>query len=89
MNVARKQTFYLLLVLTGVHRLDARLIYLPPYSPDFNPIEEAFSFIKGWLHRHETEYTDVDQLPWLIDGAIQEITREISLSLFADCGYVY
>jgi transposase len=26
-----------------------KLIYLPPYSPDFNPIEETFSFIKAWL----------------------------------------
>jgi transposase len=25
------------------------LLYLPPYSPDFNPIEEAFSQIKGFL----------------------------------------
>jgi transposase len=24
-----------------------KLLYLPPYSPDFNPIEEAFSKIKG------------------------------------------
>ena len=60
--------------------LDARLIYLPPYSPDFNPIEEAFSFIKGWLRRHEMEYTNSDQLPWLIEGAVREITRDISLS---------
>ncbi|SRR6266702_1437117 len=27
----------------------ARLIYLPPYSPDLNPIEEAFSSMKAWL----------------------------------------
>lgn len=27
-----------------------RLVYLPPYSPDFNPIEEAFSAIKAWIH---------------------------------------
>ena len=27
------------------------LVYLPAYSPDFNPIEEAFSKIKGILHR--------------------------------------
>jgi transposase len=74
---------------TKVCCLGARLIYLPPYSPDFNPIEEAFSFIKGWLRRHETEFSHADQLPWLINGAIQEITREISLSWFADCGYVY
>ena len=65
------------------------MIYLPPYSPDFNPIEEAFSFIKGWLRRHETEFTNSDQLPWLIEGASQEITRDMSLSWFADCGYVY
>ena len=65
------------------------MIYLPPYSPDFNPIEEAFSFIKGWLRRHEIEYTNDDQLPWLVDRAVQDITREMSLSWFADCGYVY
>ena len=27
-------------------------MYLPPYSPGFNPIEECFSFIKGYIHHH-------------------------------------
>ncbi|GAB2702123.1 hypothetical protein GCM10011495_39160 [Hymenobacter frigidus] len=27
----------------------ARLLYLPPYSPDFNSIERAFSKLKTWL----------------------------------------
>ena len=27
----------------------ARLLYLPPYSPDFNPTELAFSKLKTWL----------------------------------------
>lgn len=27
------------------------LVYLPPYSPDFNPIEEAFSKMKGLLRK--------------------------------------
>lgn len=76
-------------VLIEVHRLGARLIYLPPYSPNFNPIEETFSFIKGWLRRHETEYTNANQLPWLIQGAIAEITRQIALAWFSDCGYIY
>jgi len=75
--------------LTKTYRLGARLIYLPPYSPDFNPIEETFSFIKGWLRRHETEYTDASQLPWLIHGAIGEVTTEMALGWFSDCGYVY
>jgi transposase len=26
-----------------------QLIYLPPYSPDFNPIEQAFSKLKNYL----------------------------------------
>ena len=65
----------------------AQLIYLLPYSLDFNPIEEAFSFIKAWLQRHEAWYTHSDQLPWLIHAAIADITPEIALIWFADCGY--
>ncbi len=29
------------------------LLYLPPYSPDLNPIEQAFSKVKGLLRRAE------------------------------------
>ena len=29
------------------------LLYLPPYSPDYNPIEEAFSYIKYYLRKHD------------------------------------
>jgi transposase len=31
----------------GVH-----LVYLPPYSPDFNPIEQSFKVLKDWLKRN-------------------------------------
>ena len=31
-----------------------RLEYLPPYSPDFNPIEEAFAEMKAWMKRNYT-----------------------------------
>jgi transposase len=44
----------------AIHRVDgvcemieahvSRLVYLPAYSPDLNPIEEVFSSIKAWLH---------------------------------------
>ncbi|KAF9228304.1 hypothetical protein BS17DRAFT_692386 [Gyrodon lividus] len=37
------------------HAVGARPIYLPPYSPDFNPIEQAFHSIKTWLCRHEAK----------------------------------
>jgi transposase len=28
------------------------LEYLPPYSPDFNPIEEAFAEMKAWMRKN-------------------------------------
>ena len=33
----------------AIERAGATLLFLPPYSPDFNPIEMAFSKIKAWL----------------------------------------
>jgi len=32
-----------------IEELGGRVLFLPPYSPDFNPIESAFSTIKAWL----------------------------------------
>jgi len=29
-----------------------RVEYLPPYSPDFNPIETSFAILKAWIRRH-------------------------------------
>ncbi len=28
------------------------LEYLPPYSPDLDPIEESFAKLKAWMHKH-------------------------------------
>ena len=36
---------------TGASTKMARLLYLPPYSPDFNPIENAFAKLKALLRR--------------------------------------
>ena len=37
----------------AVEERDARVVYPPPYSPDFNPIEQVFSKIKNELRRRE------------------------------------
>lgn len=34
-----------------IEEVGGELLYLPPYSPDFNPVEEAFSKLKGILRR--------------------------------------
>jgi len=36
-----------------IERAGARLLYLPPYSPDFNPIEQAFAKLKALLRKAE------------------------------------
>ncbi len=36
-----------------IEECGCELLYLPPYSPDLNPIEEAFSKIKGILRKAE------------------------------------
>ncbi|KAE9389159.1 hypothetical protein BT96DRAFT_835293 [Gymnopus androsaceus JB14] len=28
------------------------LVYLPPYSPDYNPMKEGFSALKAWIRRN-------------------------------------
>ncbi|KAJ7662300.1 hypothetical protein B0H17DRAFT_853550, partial [Mycena rosella] len=33
------------------------LEYLPPYSPDYDPIEEGFSALKAWIRAH-CDYTE-------------------------------
>ncbi len=38
-------------VRAAIERTGARLLYLPPYSPDFNPIENAFAKLKALLRR--------------------------------------
>ena len=35
----------------AIERAGARLLFLPPYSPDFNPIEQAFAKIKALLRK--------------------------------------
>ena len=52
-----------------------RIEYLPPYSPDFNPIETTFTLLKKWMRGHQalTEaYTQSDKFTDFITLAIQE-----------------
>lgn len=41
-----------------VEAANRKLIFLPPYSPDFNPIEESFSCLKAYLRRHYRDFQD-------------------------------
>jgi transposase len=61
------------------------LLYLPPYSPDLNPIEEAFSKIKGILRRAEARTHEA--LVRAIGAAISAITTTDVWGFFGHYGY--
>jgi transposase len=63
----------------------ASLMFLPPYSPDFNPIEKAFSRLKAML-RKIGERT-VDGL-WNLIGRLVDIFQpDECANYFSSCGY--
>jgi transposase len=64
----------------------ARVEYLPPYSPDFSPIEECWSKVKASLRTHAAR--TYDALHRAITHAFNVITAEDAQGWFAHCGYV-
>jgi transposase len=60
-------------------------MYLPPYSPDFNPIEEAFAKIKGILRKAEARSREA--LIEMIGQAISAISARDARGFFEHCGY--
>lgn len=62
-----------------------RLLYLPPYSPDFNPIELAFSKLKTWLRTAQARTRDL--LEQAICAAAEWVSPADAKSWFGHCGY--
>src|SRR5215210_6738875 len=61
------------------------ILYLPPYSPDFNPIEEAFSKIKNLIRKAGARVREV--LVEAIGAAIREVSAEDARAFIEHCGY--
>ena len=61
------------------------LLYLPPYSPDYNPIEQAFSKVKGLLRKAESRTRE--SLIEAMGRALSALTARDSQGFFAHCGY--
>jgi hypothetical protein len=63
----------------------ARLLFLPPYSPDFNPIEHAFSKVKQVLRRAAARTDDaLRAATWAVFATI---TPTDIAGWFSHCGY--
>ncbi|NCA18000.1 MAG: hypothetical protein EBS90_13320 [Betaproteobacteria bacterium] len=71
----------------AIESVGARLVYLPPYRPDPNPIELAFSKFK-WLLKSASART-VDAL-WSVCGdMLDRFTEAECRNSFRHCGYRY
>jgi transposase len=61
------------------------LPYLPPYSPDLNPIEDAFLKNKGTLRRAEARTREA--LVEAMGAAISAVSARDASGFFEYCGY--
>lgn len=69
----------------AIEAAGAELRFLPPYSPDFNPIELAFAKIKALLRKAAAR--TIDGLWLAIRNAIDAITPADARSFFSAAGY--
>jgi transposase len=61
------------------------LIYLPPYSPDLNPIEQAFSKVKGLMRKAEARTRE--SLIEAMGLALSAVSTRDVRGFFGHCGY--
>jgi len=63
----------------------AQLEYLPPYSPDLNPIEMVFAKVKGLLRSLACRTRDA--LWNAMQSVLEQVTASDAINCFAHCGY--
>jgi transposase len=72
-------------VLEAIEKAGARLLFLPPYSPDFNPIEMAFSKLKARLTKAAAR--TIDELWSVVADCLSAFTTEECRHYFEAAGY--
>ncbi len=69
----------------AIRAVGAKLFYLPPYSPDLNPIEQAFSKLKTLLRKQNAR--TIERIEKCIAKLIQQIDPAECLNYFQQAGY--
>lgn len=69
----------------AIEAVGAQLLYLPPYSPELNPIEMTWSKLKGILRRVEAR--TLKTLAAALDVSTRQITLNDLGGWFGHCGY--
>jgi transposase len=74
-------------VATAIRAAGANIWYLPPYSPDFNPIEQMWSKVKEALRAFAARTQE--DLVEAIAKALRSVTASDAKGWFTSCGYRY
>lgn len=69
----------------AIHAAGASIIYLPPYHPELNPIEEGWSKLKN--HLRSSEARTIPALDRAIARGARAITKEDARGWFRHSGY--
>jgi transposase len=65
-----------------------QLEYLPPYSPDYNPIERSFKVLKSWIKRNAQQQDDWQNFQYFLEYAVQCSCYKINCrEWYRKCGY--
>ena len=63
------------------------VLFLPPYSPDYMPIEETSSYVKYYLKKYVDLWEVLDDPKPLIQAAFDSINSQQCNNWISDCGY--
>jgi transposase len=69
----------------AIEARSATLLYLPPYSPDFNPIENAFAKLKAHVRKHAAR--TIDALEAAAADALRQFKPVECANFFSHAGY--
>ena len=72
-------------VAAAIKATGAEVRFLPPYSPDLNPIEKMWSKVKAYLRK--TKARTQEALWQAIGDALKTVSASDSLGWFKSCGY--
>ena len=74
-------------VVEEFRRAGILVIFLPPYSPDYMPIELCFSYIKYYLKSHDEILQAIRDPKVIIKSAFDSVTKEQCNNWITRCGY--
>lgn len=72
-------------VRAAIRAAGAKLLFLPPYSPDLNPIEQAFAKLKHWLRRAQAR--SIEQTTEAIGRILATFQPHECAAYLANSGY--